>query len=184
MRYSLLLFLAGTLAAQDQSASFGVKAGVPVTSPVPYADLNEHTGRWTAGVTAEFHLISGLSAEVDALARSYSFSLPAFSSSNSHRQEANAWDFPLLLKYRSVEGAVRPFVNLGYQLSYESFDASTLSGREKTSATGTGPVGGIGVEFKYRRIRIAPEAHYTHLYHSGLSGSNGNLLTLLVGLTF
>ena len=61
---------------------------------------------------------------------------------------------------------------------------TTLSGHLKSSSNGTGPTGGVGVEFKYRKVKIAPEARYTHSYHTGLSGSNGNLLTVLVGITF
>ena len=146
---------------------------------------NQKRGRWTVGVTAEFHLISRLSAEADALFRGYSFSMhDTTSSANSYRLDAKAWDFPFLLKYRFLGGRVRPFVDAGYSLTHESFDESASLGTMKSSHNGSGPAGGIGVEFKYRRIRIAPEARYTHLYHSGLTGSNANLLTMMVGITF
>ncbi len=185
MRHSFLLLFVTTFAASAQIASFGVKAGVPVTSPVPYASLPQNTGRWTIGLTVEFHLISGLSAEADALFRGYSFSLhDTASSANPYQLDAKAWDFPFLLKYRFLSGPVRPFVDAGYSLTHESFDESTSLGTTKNSRNGSGPAGGIGVEFKYRRIRIAPEARYTHVYHSGLTGSNANLLTMMVGITF
>jgi outer membrane protein with beta-barrel domain len=185
MRHSLLFFFGATLVAHAQIASFGVKAGVPVTSAVPYAGLDQEPGRWEVGLTAEFHLISGLSAEVDALFRGYAFVLhDGAPAANSYRLDAKAWDFPFLLKYRFLGGPVRPFVDVGYSLTHESFDESTLVGQTKNSRNGSGPAGGVGVEFKFRKVRIAPEARYTHPFHSGITGSNGNLLTVLVGLTF
>ena len=76
MRHSVLLLFVGTLAAHAQIASFGIKTGVPLTSAPAYAGLDEETGRWTIGLTAEFHLVSGLSVEADALTRGYSFVPP------------------------------------------------------------------------------------------------------------
>jgi hypothetical protein len=185
MRHSVLLLFVGTLAAHAQIASFGSKTGVPLTSAPGYAGLDEETGRWTIGLTAEFHLVSGLSVEVDVLTRGYSFVPPSPASAGTfYKENVKAWDFPFLLKYRFLNGPARPFVNAGYSLTHESYDDSTLSGHLKSSSNGTGPTGGVGVEFKYRRVKIAPEARYTHLYHTGLSGSNGNLLTVLVGITF
>jgi hypothetical protein len=185
MRHSFLLLFVAALSAHAQIASVGIKAGVPVTSAVPYAGLDQEPGRWTVGLTAEFHLVSGLSAEVDALFRGYSFVLhDSSSSANSYRLDAKAWDFPFLLKYRFLGGPVRPFVDGGYSLTHESFDESTLVGQMKNSRSGSGPAGGVGVEVKYRKVRIAPEVRYIHPFHSGITGSNGNLLTVLVGLTF
>lgn len=185
MRHTVLLLFIATLSAHAQIASFGIKAGVPVTAAVPYAGLDQETGRWTVGLTAEFHLISGLSAEADALFRGYSFALHDTASSvNPYRLDAKAWDFPFLLKYRFLSGPVKPFVDAGYSLTHESFDESTSLGQIKNSHNGSGPAGGVGVEFRYRKIRIAPEVRYTHPFHSGLTGANGNLLTVLVGLTF
>ncbi|SRR5579864_5058714 len=205
MRYAILFFTA-VFAANAQITSFGVKAGVPVTSPASYASLDEDTGRWTAGLTGELRLNARFSVEIDALIRAYSFaSLPSSSSNSAYRLDAKAWDFPFLLKYRASEGRIRPFVDAGYAITHESFDASTLTGSfldpgysiihapfgastvtglGKSSDTATGPAGGVGVEFQYRRVKIAPEARYIHLFHSGLSHSNDNLVTLLVGFTF
>jgi outer membrane protein W len=98
--------------------------------------------------------------------------------------DAKAWDFPFLLKYRFLGGPVHPFVDAGYSLTHETFDEQASLRQGRNSHNGWGPVGGIGVEFKCGRVRISPEARYTHLFHSGLTGSNGNLLSLLVGITF
>src|SRR5579864_5118761 len=184
MRYAILFFTA-VFAANAQITSFGVKAGVPVTSPASYASLDEDTGRWTAGLTGELRLNARFSVEIDALIRAYSFaSLPSSSSNSAYRLDAKAWDFPFLLKYRASEGRIRPFVDAGYAITHAPFGASTVTGLGKSSDTATGPAGGVGVEFQYRRVKIAPEARYIHLFHSGLSHSNDNLVTLLVGFTF
>jgi hypothetical protein len=58
MRYSILFFLATTLAAQDELPDFGVKAGLPVSST-----SGESAFRWTAGFTGEIHLIWRFSFE-------------------------------------------------------------------------------------------------------------------------
>ncbi len=141
MRHLILpLFFAAALTAPAQIFSFGVKAGAPVTSALPY-DTGPHsivdTGRWTVGPTAEFRLFSHLSFEADALFRGYraqssggSFILSGTSLvsiagspfSASFRQNTKEWDFPLLLKYRFQAGPVRPFVDAGFELAHASSD--------------------------------------------------------------
>lgn len=185
MRQSLLLFFGFAYLAQAQVLSFGVKAGIPLSSPPPFAGLHQNTGRWTAGLTAQYHVASGIYVEADALLRGYSFVLgSSTSSAHSYKQDVTAWDFPFLLKYCFGGSPVRPFVDAGYSLTHESYDVSTLDGHQRASRNGTGPVVGLGVEFKYRRVKVSPEVRYTRLSHSGPSGSNGNLLTALVGVTF
>lgn len=179
MRHRIAFFFAATLTAHAQIASFGITAGVPATSAPPYAGLRQDTGRWTVGPTIEFHLISGLSAEANALIRSYSFTPhDGASATNSYQRDVKAWDFPFLLKYRFTSNPVSPFLDAGYSVTHESYDVSTLSGHSKSSNNFTGPAVGVGVEFRHHKLNIAPEARYTHLYQYG------NLLTVLVGFTF
>src|SRR5260370_35263311 len=116
------LFIALTLAVHAQTASLGIKAGVPVTSPVPYATLHQNTGRWTVGLTAEFHLIDGLSAEADALFRGYSFTQSDGASADlPYHLGAKGWDFPFLLKYRSLWAALNPCADPVLSLAHETF---------------------------------------------------------------
>jgi hypothetical protein len=42
----------------------------------------------------------------------------------------------------------------------------------------SGPAGGVGVEFRYGRIKFDPEVRYAHL------DSRINLVTVLLGVTF
>jgi hypothetical protein len=191
---------------QDQFVSFGVKAGVPATPALPgLVSSNEYldTGRWTVGPSFELHIISGLSFEADALFRGYttflSFAyIPSGTSQTSpvqdtYKASVKAWDFPLLAKYRFTGGAIRPFVDGGFQLTHESTDtfasSAILSGTNLGAFTDFngnvngsrnlhGPVGGMGVEFRYHRFKFAPEIRYHY------TNADKNQLTALVGVSF
>ena len=175
MRYSILFLLAfllaaATLAAQDELPSFGVKAGLPASST-----SGESTFRWTAGFTGEVHLFWHISLEGDVLLRKFSL---------GHTKNTD-WDFPFLGKYRFQAGRVRPFLEAGYSLSYESTE---FSGGGDSKSIGyrydTGPVAGIGVAFGRGRLRVEPELRFTLYYQPIVSGSNGILITPMVGLRF
>jgi opacity protein-like surface antigen len=154
----LPLFCAAALTASAQTFSFGVKAGAPVTSALPY-DASPYsmvdTGRWTVGPTAEVRLFGHLSVEADALFRGYhsqssggSIILAGFSLVNLHtvpvsaffRQSTKEWDFPLLLKYRFQTGRMHPFVDAGFEFAHASsdFTISCLAGPATCSAAGIG----------------------------------------------
>jgi hypothetical protein len=169
----------------------------------PYLD----TGRWTVGPSVELHLFRGLSAEFDALFRGYTVisNFPVLTSSNvslldSARSSTKVWDFPLLLKYRLPGQRMRPFLDGGYQWTHQSTDALTSiealpptacfgagatlcelyasASDFKYASNARGPVAGLGIEFKFRRVRIAPEVRYTRL------NPDTNLVTILAGFTF
>src|SRR5262249_17314925 len=118
---------------------------------------------------------------------------------SSVRQDAKEWDFPLLLKYRFGDAALRPFVAAGVGFAHQTsaftstvqrlgtseecaaWNAPSLN--RQSSYTGTvnrgGPTAGVGVEFKYHRIRIAPEVRYMHL-----TLPTTNEVTILAGFIF
>jgi hypothetical protein len=171
MRYSILFLLtAATLAAQDELPGFGVKAGLPASST-----SGESAFRWTAGFTGEVHLFWHFSFEADALIRKYSLG----------GRKMTDWDFPMMMKYRFQAGRLRPFLEGGYSLSYESTEAFGGGGVHVTDYRyDTGPVTGVGVEFKRGRLRFEPELRFTLQYQAGVSGANGVLITPMVGLRF
>jgi hypothetical protein len=175
--------------------------GFNETNPsVPYLD----TGRWTVGPTIELHLVSGLSIEADVLFRGYTtvatYDFPT--APNSYvtqmlKDSVKAWDFPLLLKYRFPTHTIRPFVTAGAQLTHLTSDqyyslaclSSTcvpinpnssipFSGHYSYIDNISGPAGGVGVEFRYGRIKFDPEVRYAHL------DTDINLVTVLLGVTF
>ena len=123
--------------------------------------------------------------------------IPAFFVS-SH-SNTKVWDFPLLLKYRIGSHGFRPFVDAGYTFSHRTSDFTSFSSclssqavcqastpvfgngtfRGGSSENSGGPTGGVGVEYRYGRVKIAPEVRYTHL-----SNPTSNLVTVMVGVTF
>ncbi len=209
MRYTISLFFAAALMAPAQVVSFGIKAGVPMTQASPHRFAGEaiDTGRWTVGPTIEVRLVHNFSLEADALYHSYSsqnrssFTDPDYGLMfSSIRSDTKAWDLPLLLKYRFLSGSWRPFVDGGYAVSYESNDvtailtcytsgtlcnaSSTYQGLGTPSTFGysgfrRGPSAGAGVEFRFGKVKIAPEIRYTRI-----DNPNTNQATAMVGFSF
>ncbi|MBZ5621362.1 MAG: porin family protein [Acidobacteriia bacterium] len=199
----LLLFLLCAVSAFSQPFTAGVKVGVPLTD---FINTVQNAGssvpnRFMGGVTAELRLPFGLGVEVDALYRrlhyDYTVGSP-LSGITIDRTTANAWEFPLLLKYRFPSKVVRPYVDGGV-----AFD--TLSGLTNTvtqtlapiigtpsalqNNTTKGFVLGAGLDVHAIVIHLSPEIRYTrwgspHFNLSGVLSSNQNQAEFLLGITF
>jgi len=119
-------------------------------------------------------------------------------SASPFRQNTKEWDFPLLLKYRFQAGTMHPFVDAGFEFAHASSDFTTscLAGSDTCSAVGIGssvssqnsysssvnrhgPAAGVGIEFKFGKVKISPEVRYTKL-----TRPNANEVTVLAGFTF
>jgi hypothetical protein len=209
---SLVLLLFGAAAAFSQPFSLGVKAGVPLTDFLetvqsPRFGFNSNTKRYIVGPTAELRLPFGLGIEVDALYRrlNYEGSGNLVDVFSDRRTTGNAWEFPLLLKYRFPSRIVRPYVDAGV-----AFD--TLTGLKQTvtntifpSRTTTTTSSGNPVELKNSTtagfvigagidvhvvLHISPEIRYTRWGSQhfsdviGLLHSNQNQGEFLLGITF
>jgi hypothetical protein len=223
MRNVIFFLVVAACMAQDQRFSFGLKAGSPVRSALPYAEGPESivdTGRWTVGPTAEVRLFGDLSFEVDALYRGYRYqssnggsyifvgesgTSPVLTVFSSYKQDAKEWDVPLLLKYRFHAGKMRPFVDVGGVLARVSSDftsrVSCFSGQDLSTSQAVcssygfsdvalpstfhssvnrhGPTAGLGVEFRYGHIKIAPEVRYMRL-----TQPNVNEVTVMAGFAW
>jgi hypothetical protein len=116
--------------------------------------------------------------------------------------KTNAWDFPLLLKYRFQVRSLRPFVSAGYFWSRESTEGSALylcsgpqgscrpsdypgpeprGGQYHFSSIQHAPAAGAGIEFKTRNVTISPELRFSrHTY----GYPRDNRFTGMVGFTF
>jgi hypothetical protein len=216
MRCIVLLALAAlNLLAQSDpplSVSAGFKIGSPLNDPSARSSAFSTyvQSRWTGGPTVELHLPYRFSVEFNALYRNYransSFPFQLGPNVNVYTstsvQKTNAWDFPLLLKYRLQVGSIRPFVSAGHFWTHESTEASAfyfcsgpqgscrpadypapvpLGGQYRSSATQRGPVGGAGIEFKTRHVMISPELRFSRPTYGN---PRDNRFTALVGFTF
>jgi opacity protein-like surface antigen len=210
MRFLALLVCA--LPAAAQPLTFGLKAGVPLTDFVdtvqsPRFGFNSNTKRYIVGGTAELRLPFGLGIEVDALYRrlNYEGNGTLLDVITNNRTTGNAWEFPLLVKYRfPSKPFVRPFVDAG--VAWDTLSGLTQSvtrtistGRVTTTSSGaaelqkrttTGFVVGAGLEVKAILLRLSPEIRYTrwgarHFADpNGLLESNRNQAEFLLGITF
>jgi hypothetical protein len=215
MRFLLSLLFIATL-SPAQVVSVGLKAGVPATDALPFGGTFPSmldTGRWTVGPTIEFHLLSGLSLEADALYRGYrqqgSFAsteftlpdgtiLPAIFS--SFRTSSKVWDFPVLAKYRFGKGRYRPFVDAGVTFSHTSSDGisqfSCLSGTTLCGASNLANSFFVFGESKSFANSVGPtggtgvEVHIgkfklaPEVRYTHLNRPGRNLATVLLGFTF
>jgi hypothetical protein len=113
---AVMLPVAGSL-GYSQLLSFGVKAGIPLTTPytkefVPDGGVSTDELRFTVGPTLEVHLPWRLSIEADALWRQSSFS-EGGANISLVRATMQDWQIPLLLKYEAKVGPLHPFVDGG-----------------------------------------------------------------------
>lgn len=215
MRLSILFLVATPACAQLFSA--GLKVGLPLTDFINTVNsgnfsANSTTNRYIVGVTGELHLPLGLSIEADALYRHFSyewFGLTAPTVSTGTTAGSNAWEFPILAKYKFPSKIIRPYIDGG--IAWDTLQGLSASITSLTSITGvgshttsmistsnpselqnnttTGIVLGAGVEIKALVIRISPEIRYTrwtsqHFIAANLLNSNENQAEFLVGITF
>ena|ERR1035441_3907298 len=216
----LLLLLLGAIPALSQPFSFGVKGGVPLTDFVNAAtstnangflNFATHTDRYIVGVTAELRLPFGLGVEVDALYRHLNYQsssqvVGVTTTTTNANTTGNAFEFPIMGKYRFGTKVIHPFVDAGVafdtlqglkQAVTSTVLSVTNSNTSSTSAplqlqntTTRGFVTGAGLDFHFLIIHIQPEIRYTrwgaqHFFDvSGLLHSNQNQAEFLLGITF
>jgi opacity protein-like surface antigen len=207
----LFLLLFGAVSAWAQLFSYGVKAGVPLNEFLDAAKsqqfaFNSTTNRYIVGPTAELHLPFGLGVEFDILYRRFDYNGSAnlMNIVSNSRTTANAWEFPLLAKYRFPMKMVHPYVDAGVawdklsgltQTITSTFVALTTTTTTSTPAelntTATrGFVMGAGLSVKVLVIHVSPEIRFTRwgaqhfIDPNGLLHSNLNQGEFLLGITF
>jgi Outer membrane protein beta-barrel domain len=193
MRKLLFVFIV-PIAAWSQPVTLGVKGGVPLGQPTAdYGSLQVDSDHWTVGPTVEFHFPARLSLEIGALYSSYTVRYPSIPNPGTGFQiistgETRAWDFPAALKFRLLSGPVRPFILGGVNYRRDNTDvrgscvspgSPCITTSYSTSQDRLGPVFGAGIEWKYGRVRLAPEFRYTRLNRPG-----ANQYSLLFGISF
>ena len=203
----LFLLLLGAVSAWAQLFSYGVRAGVPLNNFLNATEsqqfaFNANTNRYIVGPTAELHLPFGLGVEFDILYRRFDYNgsgtLAGVVTSNS--ATGNAWEFPLLAKYRFPMKVVHPFVDAGVAwdtlsglkqaLTRNSITSTTSTPAELNTTATRGFVMGGGLSVKVLVIHLSPEIRFTRwgaqhfIDPNGLLHSNVNQGEFLVGITF
>jgi opacity protein-like surface antigen len=205
--------LFGAVSPWAQLFSYGVKAGVPLTEFLDAAKsqqfaFNSTTNRFIVGPTAELHLPFGLGIEFDILYRHFDYNgsgtLAGIVTSSS--ATGNAWEFPLLAKYRFPKmKIVHPYVDAGVawdKLSGLTQAITSTVAPNRTATTSTsdpaqlnatatrGFVMGAGLSVKVLVIHLSPEVRFTRwgaqhfIDPSGLLHSNLSQGEFLLGITF
>lgn len=213
MKLCFLMTALGASLSLAQPLSIGVKGGVPLVDFVetlqsPNAVSHSDMRRYLIGPTAEIRLPLGLSLEVDALYRNvgYDYRLTGVDTVTQIRTHANSWQFPILVKWTFLPGAVRPFVDGGINLqrvsgiheigtftvvpSRVTYSASDRS-RDLLNDFTAGASFGGGLQIRLGRIRLEPEIRYTRWGSAtfrdparAVLSSNLNQADLLLGIRF
>src|SRR5436309_3388640 len=137
------MLMAGSALAGGPFA-VGIRGGVPLTDF--FQDVNNGnfvltstTHRYIVGPTAELHQPGGFGVEVDALYRrlNYDSSTSLVNIFTNNRTTGNAWEFPILAKYRLPTPLIKPYVDAG--IAFDTLSgvkqsvASVLSGNRPTT---------------------------------------------------
>jgi opacity protein-like surface antigen len=201
MRKMVWLAVLWTGAAVAGPLGFGIRGGVPLTDFFENVNsgsfiLKSSTHRYIVGPTVELRLAAGIGVEADALYRRFNYDFNLVDIFTNNRTSGNAWEFPILLKYRFPTPVVRPYVDAGVAFDTLSGVKQTIvnavaSNRQPTQTDTTkGFVIGFGVDVHAAVIHIAPEFRYTRWgsSHFSLPGggslSNQNQAEFLLGITF
>lgn len=163
----------------------GIVAGVPLTNDFPPAsqDFPAYTGearrvadfRSAAGLMAEVEIARNVSMEVNGLYRRLHF--------ENAPEVVVTWQIPVLAKYTFGYKPVRPFIEAG-----PSF--RTTGNLNNTDPAHVGGTAGIGVDARWRRLRITPTVRYTRWAEdnpalvASQNFSKRDQVELLFGLSF
>ena len=114
---SLCLLVLGAAAALAQPIGFGIKGGVPFTdftNAVQSGSFNytSSTQRYIVGPMLELRLPFGLSIEADALDRRFHYNGTGNAVDVFFNQTttSNAWEFPIVAKYKFHTPIARPYI--------------------------------------------------------------------------
>ena len=189
----VLAVAAGRTFAVD-SASVGIKVGVPFTNIVPdfgqRLPFSTEMSRFTVGPALEVGLPLGFAAEFDALYKRFQHTGLSIVPGEIVAERANSWEFVLAAKYRAGAGPVRPYVEAGvsfnrlsgFLTSFRTLPAPP-STQSKATETRSGIVVGTGLEFTLPAVRIVPGIRYSH-WGEGRVLPSTNLVDFQVGILF
>jgi opacity protein-like surface antigen len=188
----LFILLGCSFNVSAQRVSIGVKGGsVPSDAfESQLDDLTDESKRYIVGPSVEVALPWGFAVEFDALYRRIGFD--TFRDHRvSVRERGNAWELPILAKYRiKPSAAFHPFAVIGvaprlvsgssgfnYTIPLFHGDVPQSASYKPEYGNTHGFVVGGGLEYGSRRARFSTEARYIHwdneIYHSFTGGCCG-----------
>lgn len=220
--------------AYAQRISFGALVGVPLTNGFDPSNGTEaypasggfrtysgHKSAFAAGLTVEFRLRSRLSIELDALYQrpkfdgydvQYTTLMPTQIGARGFAVSTSAgiWDFPLQIKYRIGDRALRPYLGTGGAVSRVTsvrqsiacfdfvgpckFNGITLDESvdvRRRTVFGAIAAAGVEIAIPATRMRVSPEFRYVHYGARQIIGRGGGLIRsskdralFLLGITF
>ena len=200
-------------ACLGQSVSLGVKAGGRLMDDIStsHNSATSESKRYIFGPMVEFGLPLGLSLEADALyqRQGYRSTPGTMLGAAFERAHANAWEVPVLLKYKPGKSSIKPYIEAGVSPRLMNGVSDDVSGYTMDSVTGAtiyvhshgttdwsnsvGAVFGGGVQFSLGSLRLAPELRYTRWNNMAKNdfGSYGyefhstqNQVDLLLGISW
>ena len=184
-----------------QFLSFGIKGGVPITSPYGPSDTSH---RYLVGPSLEVRLPAGFAVEAGALYQrtgydaAYFFSVGEPTSLVSARTRGNSWQFPLLGKYYfRRRRAFQPFAGTGYAfratwIHIDGISTTTSAGLTTTqpfsshgrTALDVGAMVALGVRWRAaRHLNVLPEFRYNRWGTTDFQ-SRRNTVAFLLGFSF
>jgi opacity protein-like surface antigen len=205
MRALILSLLAAGPVFAAGPLGIGVKGGVPFTdftNAVSSGSFNytASTQRYIVGPMLELRLPFGLGVEFDALYRRFHWTGISTLGSNvvTAVTDSNAWEFPLVAKYKFHGGPARPYIEggvawdtlQGLKTSVLSSTGIAASSPVRQKSTVAGFVMGAGLDIHAIFVHISPEIRYTRwgaehfLDPNGGFHSNQNQAEFLIGITF
>jgi hypothetical protein len=184
----------------------GIRGGAPVTdyfsvedntgSNTGHASYVDDTRRYILGPTFAVHFPLGFSLTVDALYRKIGFTRkPAEPLASQQSTLANAWQFPVMLRWTYTPTTLKPSVALGPNFQkitgIDTVSATAGSSSELANSFTPGFAAGAGFEVHLGVLRLEPELRYTHWgsqafedpVHAALR-TNVNQADFLFGITF
>jgi hypothetical protein len=191
--------LGGSSIAKGQAFSFGIIGGagltddfqssiIPAQGYSPYMHFYSTSKSYAVGASFAATFPLHFSLEVNGLYRPLHY---AFTGSYTNPSGVGdfthppatvlTWEFPLLAKYRFPLPVAQPFIEAG-----PSFRAhGNLNG---TSPSNRGATIGAGVEFHFRKVKIAPQFRFTRWADDHIATpwalTKPNQSEVLVGVSF
>jgi opacity protein-like surface antigen len=200
VRVAFLLAAAAPILCLGQPLSIGLKGGVPLADSVKILDKATYTSDKAPAVfgpALEVRLPLGLGGESGLYYRRLEYA------NGTTRTSAQAWEIPLLAKYRAPGDHLRPFLTAGLSARWlarfkqRTIPAGSAPGSviaedppELRKRWSLGPTVGGGLELGILGVRVSAELRYTRWGSASLKSALGGLATqlnqadFLLGLMF